>query len=137
MYEPYYGWTWVSYEPWGWAPYHYGRWFYYRDSWCWWPGPVYVHYRPVWSPAFVFFVGFGHRSGFGFGSIGWFPVGPHDPYYPWYGRGFNRVNVVNVTTRIPVTPAMMPMSSRSPTTNLAKTTRKPPYLSTARSARSR
>src|SRR5882724_3369640 len=97
VYEPYYGWTWVSYESWGWAPYHYGRWFYYRDSWCWWPGPVYVHYRPIWSPAFVFFVGFGHRSGFGFGSIGWFPVGPHDPFYPWYGRGFNRVNVVNIT----------------------------------------
>jgi hypothetical protein len=56
-----------------------------------------VHYRPLWSPAFVFFVGFGHRSGFGFGSIGWFPVGPHDPFYPWYGRGFNRVNVVNIT----------------------------------------
>lgn len=97
VWEPYYGWTWVSYEPWGWAPYHYGRWFYYRDSWCWWPGPVYVSYRPLWSPAFVFFVGFGHRSGFGFGSIGWFPVGPHDAFYPWYGRGFNRVNVVNIT----------------------------------------
>jgi hypothetical protein len=97
IWEPYYGWTWVSYEPWGWAPYHYGRWFYYGSSWCWWPGPVYVHYRPLWSPAFVFFVGFGHHSGFGFGSIGWFPVGPHDPFYPWYGRGFNRVNVVNIT----------------------------------------
>jgi hypothetical protein len=97
VWEPYYGWTWVSYEPWGWAPYHYGRWFYYGNNWCWWPGPVYVHYRPIWSPAFVFFVGFGHRSGFGFGSIGWFPVGPHDPFYPWYGRGFNRVNVVNIT----------------------------------------
>jgi hypothetical protein len=97
VYEPYYGWTWVSYEPWGWAPYHYGRWFYYGNNWCWWPGPAYVGYRPLWSPAFVFFVGFGHRSGFGFGSIGWFPVGPHDPFYPWYGRGFNRVNVVNIT----------------------------------------
>jgi hypothetical protein len=96
VWEPYYGWTWVSNEPWGWAPYHYGRWFYYRDSWCWWPGPLYVGYRPLWSPAFVFFVGFGHRSGFGFSSIGWFPVGPHDPFYPWYGRGFNRVNVVNI-----------------------------------------
>ncbi|HEY5029262.1 MAG TPA: DUF6600 domain-containing protein, partial [Candidatus Angelobacter sp.] len=97
VYEPYYGWTWVSYEPWGWAPYHYGRWFYYGNNWCWWPGPAYVGYRPLWSPAFVFFVGFGHRSGFGFGSIGWFPVGPGDPFYPWYGRGFNRVNVVNIT----------------------------------------
>src|SRR5438270_6439414 len=97
VWEPYYGWTWVSYEPWGWAPYHYGRWFSYGGNWCWWPGPVFVHYRPVWSPAFVFFVGFGHHSSFGFGSIGWFPVGPHDVFYPWYGRGFNRVNVVNIT----------------------------------------
>ncbi|MFL6313829.1 MAG: DUF6600 domain-containing protein [Terriglobales bacterium] len=97
VWEPYYGWTWVSYEPWGWAPYHYGRWFYYGNNWCWWPGPLYVGYRPLWSPAFVFFVGFGHRSGFGFGSIGWFPVGPHDPFYPWYGRGFHHVNVVNIT----------------------------------------
>jgi hypothetical protein len=97
VWEPYWGWTWVSYEPWGWAPYHYGRWFFYGGNWCWWPGPVYVSYRPVWSPAFVFFVGFGHHSGFGFGSIGWFPVGPHDPFYPWWGRGFGRVNVVNIT----------------------------------------
>src|SRR5215472_11107720 len=97
VWEPYYGWTWVSYEPWGWAPYHYGRWFFYSGSWCWWPGPVYVSYRPVWSPAFVFFVGFGAHAGFGFGSIGWFPVGPHDYFYPWYGRGFNHVNVVNIT----------------------------------------
>ncbi|HSK45284.1 MAG TPA: DUF6600 domain-containing protein, partial [Candidatus Binatia bacterium] len=97
IWQPYYGWTWVSYEPWGWAPYHYGRWFYYGNNWCWWPGPLYIGYRPLWSPAFVFFVGFGHHSGFGFGSIGWFPVGPHDPFYPWYGRGFNHVNVVNIT----------------------------------------
>jgi hypothetical protein len=94
VWEGYYGWTWVSSEAWGWAPYHYGRWFLYENSWCWWPGPVYSGYRPLWSPAFVFFVGFGPRVGFGFGSIGWFPVGPHDVFYPWYGRGFNRVNVV-------------------------------------------
>jgi hypothetical protein len=94
VWEGYYGWTWVSYESWGWAPYHYGRWFYYQNAWCWWPGPVYSGYRPLWSPAFVTFIGFGPRVGFGFGSIGWFPVGPHDVFYPWYGRGFNRVNVV-------------------------------------------
>ena len=32
-YRPFYGWTWVSYEPWGWLPYHYGRW--YRSSMLW------------------------------------------------------------------------------------------------------
>ncbi len=105
VWEPYWGWTWVSYEPWGWAPYHYGRWFFWGSSWVWWPGPVYAHYRPVWSPAFVTFIGFGHNAGFalGIGSIGWIPCGPHDYYYPWYGRGFNRVNVVNITNVTNVT----------------------------------
>src|SRR5579863_10156006 len=104
VYEPYYGWTWVSYEPWGWAPYHYGRWFVYGGNWGWWPGPVYGGYYPVWAPAYVSFFGFGGGGwgvgfGFGFGgrfgSIGWLPCGPGDRFFPWYGRGINRVNVVN------------------------------------------
>ena len=28
-----------SYEPWGWAPYHYGRWVYVGSDWCWIPPP--------------------------------------------------------------------------------------------------
>src|SRR4029077_3251994 len=88
--EPYWGWTWVSYEPWGWAPYHYGRWFYHQDSWCWWPGVVTAAFVPVWSPAWVSFIGFGGGSfgfglGFGFGSIGWCPLGPRDAFSPWWG----------------------------------------------------
>ena len=105
VFEPYYGWTWVSYEPWGWAPYHYGRWFVYGGRWGWWPGPVYGGYRPIWAPAYVSFLGFGGRGwgvnvgfgfGGGFGNIGWLPIGPGDRFYPWYGRGVNRVNVVNI-----------------------------------------
>ena len=105
VFEPYYGWTWVSYEPWGWAPYHYGRWFVYGGNWGWWPGPVYGGYRPIWAPAYVSFLGFGGGGwgvnvgfgfGGGFGSIGWLPIGPGDRFYPWYGRGVNRVNGVNV-----------------------------------------
>lgn len=105
VFEPYYGWTWVSYEPWGWAPYHYGRWFVYGGNWGWWPGPVYGGYRPVWAPAYVSFLGFGGGGfgvgigfgfGGGFGAIGWLPIGPGDRFYPWYGRGVTRVNVVNV-----------------------------------------
>ena len=89
VYEPYYGWTWVSSEPWGWAPYHYGRWFVYNGSWAWWPGPIvdYPAYYPIWSPAYVSFIGFGggFGVGFGFGNVGWFPCGPFDPFFPWYG----------------------------------------------------
>jgi len=105
VYEPYYGWTWVSYEPWGWAPYHYGRWFVYGGNWGWWPGPVYAGYQPIWAPAYVSFFGFGGGGwgvnlgfgfGGGFGNVGWLPCGPGDRFYPWYGRGVNRVNMVNV-----------------------------------------
>ena len=113
VWEPYFGWTWVSYEPWGWAPYHYGRWFIHAGFWYWWPGPVHVHYRPLWAPAYVAFIGFGPSVsfGFGFGSIGWIPCGPHDYFYPWYGRGFNRIhvtNIVNVTNITNVNNVVVP-----------------------------
>jgi hypothetical protein len=102
MWEPYWGWTWVSYEPWGWAPYHYGRWFFYGGGWRWWPGVGFYGPRPVWAPAYVSFFGFGRGGigvgfGFGFGSIGWLPLGPRDPFHPWWGAGrsFSVVNFTN------------------------------------------
>jgi len=96
--EPYWGWTWVSYEPWGWAPYHYGRWFWWGSRWCWWPGVGYWGPRPVWGPAFVSFLGFGFRLGFGFGSIGWCPLGPFERAFPWWGNrnGYLAVNIRNM-----------------------------------------
>ncbi len=83
------GWTWVAAEPWGWAPYHYGRWVFYGSRWCWVPvGPP---VRAVaYSPALVAFVG-GSA-----GYVGWFPLAPRDPFYPWWRRG-PTVNVTNVT----------------------------------------
>jgi uncharacterized protein DUF6600/FecR-like protein len=106
VWDPNYGWTWVSYEDWGWAPYHYGRWIDWDDSWYWWPGPVTPFFEPVWSPAWVSFFGFGwgfHHFGWGFGwgfgSFGWCPLGPIDPFFPWWGFGnsFSVVNVTNIT----------------------------------------
>ena len=99
--EPYWGWTWVSYEPWGWAPYHYGRWCWWGSRWCWWPGRGYWGSRPAWAPAYVSFLGFGLRAGFGlgfgFGSIGWCPLGPFDRVFGWWGHrnGYNAVGITN------------------------------------------
>jgi hypothetical protein len=98
------GWTWVDDEPWGYAPFHYGRWVYYDNYWGWAPGPYYV--RPYYAPALVaWFGGGGWGVGFGFGGgYGWCPLGFGEPFIPWYGvsRGyFNRVNInitnVNIT----------------------------------------
>ena len=57
------GWTWDSAEPWGWATYHYGRWFWDgRFGWSWVPGYD-------WAPAWVLW-----RNGGG--CVGWAPMGP-------------------------------------------------------------
>src|SRR5262249_36484959 len=50
------GWTWVDDAPWGFAPFHYGRWAYVHDRWGWVPGDFH-HYRPVYAPALVTFIG--------------------------------------------------------------------------------
>jgi Family of unknown function (DUF6600) len=80
------GWYWLSDEPWGWATYHYGRW-YYDDyyGWMWLPG-----YE--WAPAWV-------EWRYGGDYVGWAPLGPYavfsinfgiyyrtrwsTPYYYW------------------------------------------------------
>ena len=58
-----YGWSWVSNETWGWAPYHYGRWFF-EDSygWVWVPGTE-------WAPAWV-------AWRYGDDCVGWAPLPP-------------------------------------------------------------
>jgi len=102
--EPW-GWTWVEDEPWGFAPFHYGRWAYAENTWCWVPGPVRV--RPVYSPALVAFVGgsgFHVAIGVGGGPVGWFPLGPGEVYVPPYRVSRRYVDNVNVTnTRVNIT----------------------------------
>jgi uncharacterized protein DUF6600 len=56
-----YGWTWVSYDPWGDIPYHYGTWSWVSDyGWCWVPGTI-------WAPAWVTWA-------YSDNYIGWAPV---------------------------------------------------------------
>jgi hypothetical protein len=108
--EPW-GYTWVDDEPWGFAPFHYGRWVNYQGSWGWVPaaprseGVVYV--RPVYAPALVAWVGgpnfaigvaVGGRESYGSGvNVGWFPLGPREVYVPSYRVSRNYVNNVNVS----------------------------------------
>ena len=89
----YWGWAWVDDSPWGFAPFHYGRWVQYRGRWGWTPG-AYVA-RPVYAPALVAFVGGGGPVGFGVSigiggrrppppSRGWVPLAPREAYIPAY-----------------------------------------------------
>ena len=60
------GYFWVSSEPWGWAPYRYGRWIF-NDGWCWVPGRVFGGGWVAWS--------------YGNAYVGWSPLGFYDR--PW------------------------------------------------------
>jgi hypothetical protein len=112
--EPW-GWNWVDDEPWGFAPFHYGRWVQVDGRWGWVAAapdaPQDV--LPVYAPALVSFVDVGADivagAGIGFaanfavgGAVGWVPLGFREPYYPWYHvserylQRINRVSVVNV-----------------------------------------
>ena len=97
------GWTWVDAYPWGFAPFHYGRWVWWNGGWGWTPGPYWG--RPWYAPGLVAWWGgprFGIGFGFGFGGgFGWCPLGFGEPFFPWYHAGpgyFRNVNISN--TRI-------------------------------------
>jgi hypothetical protein len=101
--EPW-GWTWIDDAPWGFAPFHYGRWAFAGGGWVWVPGAVVA--RPVYAPALVAFVGGpGFSVGFGAGTVAWFPLGPHEPFYPAYHVSNTYIQQVNIThvTNINVT----------------------------------
>ncbi len=96
------GWTWVDAEPWGYAPFHYGRWVQVRDRWAWCPGQRVD--RPAWAPALVGFVGgAGFAASGGSGAVvGWYPLAPSEPYRPWYTAGSSYVKRVNsVVVNVP------------------------------------
>jgi len=58
-----YGWTWISYDPWGADPYHYGTWVWEPPyGWVWIPGTV-------WGPAWVTWC-------YSDAYIGWAPIPP-------------------------------------------------------------
>ena len=79
------GWTWVDEAPWGFAPFHYGRWVHWGGRWCWAPG-TYVQ-RPVYAPAMVAWVGgpnFSVSVNIGGPTVGWVPLAPREVYVPYY-----------------------------------------------------
>jgi hypothetical protein len=68
------GWAWVSYEDFGWATYHYGRWANLADyGWVWFPGS-----DLEWGPAWVSW-----RTGGDY--VGWAPLPPRGPGIAYAG----------------------------------------------------
>jgi hypothetical protein len=94
------GWTWVDHAPWGFAPFHYGRWVSWRGRWCWAPGSFVA--RPIFAPALVAWIGSRNVSvGVRVGSrpplVGWVPLGPRGGCVPDFRRGRIFIRNVNIT----------------------------------------
>jgi len=62
--DPTFGWTWVSYQPWGWAPYHYGGWLFDASCGGWFYSPPVLYGYP----------------GYPVGPVRRFPKGVHPPH---------------------------------------------------------
>jgi Family of unknown function (DUF6600) len=91
-----YGWTWVSFEPYGWATFHYGRWAQDpRYGWVWVPGTI-------WGPAWVSWQ-------YGGGYVGWAPLPPSVGFEVGVGL---RLGGLSLSTRIqPESYCFVPESS--------------------------
>lgn len=114
------GWTWVDDAPWGFAPFHYGRWVQWGGRWCWAPGQYVA--RPVYAPALVAWVGGSNVSvGVTVGGppyVGWVPLAPRERYVPdfryaprwreyyepYYGPGHRPPTGWRAPDRVPGTP---------------------------------
>jgi hypothetical protein len=97
---PPWGWTWVDDAPWGFAPFHYGRWIEIEGRWGWCPGVVVPH--PIYAPALVAFIGgngwsVSIASGPALPAIGWVPLAPFEVYHPYYRTSVTYVRQVNMT----------------------------------------
>jgi hypothetical protein len=98
------GWTWIDDAPWGFAPFHYGRWTLIESRWAWVPGRMTL--RPVYAPALVAFVG-----GAGGGSwsipasgrpgVAWFPLAPGEAWQPAYRASPVYISSVNRNIAVP------------------------------------
>lgn len=91
------GWTWIDDQPWGFTPFHFGRWVHIDERWAWVPGSRVEH--PVYAPALVAFLENIEDAGPAPGGeppVGWFPLAPGEAYAPWYQAGPEYIESVNV-----------------------------------------
>jgi hypothetical protein len=92
------GWTWIDDQPWGFAPFHYGRWTLVGGHWAWAPGSFVAH--PMFAPAVVAFLGTPNVglsvADSSVPAVAWFPLAPGEPYWPAYTADLDYVRRLNL-----------------------------------------
>jgi hypothetical protein len=103
------GWTWVDDQPWGFAPFHYGRWLQLKGRWAWTPGQWGAR-RPVYAPALVGWFGGPALAVDGAPAIGWLPLAPDEAFHPGYAvspagwAALNDASLAAAARRVPAMP---------------------------------
>ncbi len=115
------GWTWIDDKPWGFAPFHYGRWLFTGGRWGWVPGllaAANAPSRPVYAPALVGF--FGDQAGAVWTSsvaptpvVGWYPLAPGEIYWPAYSTQTAYVRALNAASVSEIGQIQAPPSATS------------------------
>lgn len=96
---------WVEDKPWGFAPFHYGRWVNVHNEWGWIPptsgkavaGDTQFAVRPYYAPALVAFAKFPPGKVQPGAVVGWFPLGPGEAWVPGFNASPNYLMRVNVS----------------------------------------
>jgi hypothetical protein len=130
------GWTWIDDAPWGFAPFHYGRWLFAGGRWAWVPAQLATTNaqlkpelsRPVYAPAVVGF--YGNPSGAVWTSsaastpvVGWYPLAPGEVYWPAYSAQLAYVRALNAAnvSELGQIQALPAASSSAPMHRFART----------------
>jgi hypothetical protein len=98
------GMTWVDDAPWGYAPFHYGRWVEVNGAWGWVPGttgtPGTFVVRPCYAPALVAWANFDAGAVQPGAVVGWFPLGPGEVWAPGYAVSSAYIARANLTNTV-------------------------------------
>lgn len=96
---------WVEDKPWGFAPFHYGRWKNINGEWGWVPPSsakssgteMQFAVRPYYAPALVAFAKFAPGTVQPGAVVGWFPLGPGEAWVPGFQTSSTYLMRVNAT----------------------------------------
>jgi hypothetical protein len=106
------GWTWIDDQPWGFAPFHYGRWLQVRGHWAWNPGR-WGATRPVYAPALVGWLGGPALTVGDSPAVGWVALAPDEPMFPAYAVSARYWNALSGASIAPAARLAVAISGRA------------------------
>ena len=106
------GWTWVDDQPWGFAPFHYGRWLSVHGHWAWTPGQ-WGALRPVYAPAVAGWFGGAALTVGQAPAVGWIALAPGEAVFPGYAVSAKYWNALNGASVAPASRQSVVINGRA------------------------